>query len=99
MTIPSLLPKLLATTSGNLPVGPFGMPEQASEVAPVIDDVFSFITWICIFFFVLIVALMVVFVVKYSKPPGTPATSNVTHNTPIEVTWTVGSRVPQSAGA
>ncbi|MCZ6835584.1 MAG: cytochrome c oxidase subunit II [Planctomycetota bacterium] len=80
---------MLLATTGDLKVGQFGMPVQASEVAPVIDNIFNFITWICIFFFVIIVGFIVFFMFKYSKPPGTPATSNVTHNTPIEVAWTV----------
>lgn len=88
MTIPASLISFLATTAA-APFGPFGMPEQASSVAPEIDFVYEVITWICIIFFVLIVGLMVFFLVKYSKPPGTPAEGKVVHNTPIEITWTV----------
>ena len=73
MTIPASLISILATAPQ---YGPFGMPEQASSVAPEIDFVYEVITWICIFFFVLIVGLMIFFMVKYSKPPGTPAESS-----------------------
>ena len=87
MTIPASLISFLATTAPKF--GPFGMPEQASSIASEVDFVYEVITWICIIFFVLIVGLMVWFMFKYSKPPGTPAESNITHNTPIEITWTV----------
>ena len=87
MTIlPSLIP-FLATAMAN-PTGLFGMPEQASTIAPEIDFIYELITWICIFFFVLIVAIMVVFMVKYSKPQGTPAEGTSTHHTMLEVVWT-----------
>jgi cytochrome c oxidase subunit 2 len=86
MTTLNALNLLLASP---MPHGPWGLPEQASTLAPPIDFVFDVITWICVAFFVLIVGLMVWFMIRYSKPPGTPAESNVTHHTPLEVTWTV----------
>jgi cytochrome c oxidase subunit 2 len=68
----------------------FWFPEQASTVAHSVDLVFNIITWISIFFFVLIVILMGYFMVKYRRlEPTTRATSNVTHNTPLELTWTI----------
>lgn len=89
MMIPASFMSMLATVAGSAPIGPMGMPEQASTVAAEVDFVYVVINWICIFFFVLIVCLILVFMVKYSKPPGTKAESSVTHNTPIEVAWTV----------
>lgn len=89
MMIPIGLNSLLASTVGALPTGLFGMPEQASTLAPSIDFIYELITWISIFFFLLIVGLMVYFVIRYHKPPGTPAEGSVIHNTPIEVIWTV----------
>ncbi len=89
MMIPTGILSMFASAAGAAPSGPFGMPEQASTLAPDIDFIFAVITWICIFFFVLIVALIVIFVVKYHRPPGVQAESNVTHNTPLEVVWTV----------
>lgn len=64
-------------------------PEQASTVAPGVDLVFDVITWISIFFFVAIVAIMVYFVLRYNKTRSPKATSDVTHNTPLELTWTI----------
>lgn len=89
MMTPASFISMLALAAGSPPVGPFGMPEQASTIAAEIDFVYQVITWVCIFFFVLIVFLIVVFVIKYSKPPGTKAEGTATHNTPLEVAWTV----------
>lgn len=73
------------TRSGSI----FGMPEQASTVAPMVDLVYDIITWISIFFFVAIVAVMVYFMFKYRRTSPVMDTTGPTHNTPLEVTWTV----------
>jgi cytochrome c oxidase subunit 2 len=68
----------------------FWFMEPASTLAPSVDLVFNFITWISIFFFLLVVILMVVFMVQYRRrDPRQKATSDVTHNTPLELTWTI----------
>ena len=67
----------------------FGMPEQASTVAPMVDLVYDIITWISIFFFVGIVAVMVYFMFKYRRTTHVPTHKGPTHNTPLEVTWTI----------
>jgi cytochrome c oxidase subunit 2 len=64
-------------------------PESASTVAPGIDLVFDIITWICIVFFVLICIIMAWFCWRYNKTRAPKATSDVTHNTPLELTWTI----------
>ncbi len=86
MMTPGSILSLLATAA---PPGYGGLPPQASTLAPEIDFVYWVITWICVVFFVAIVGIMVSFMIRYSKPPGTPAEGGSTHNTPIEVTWTV----------
>ncbi len=67
------------------------MPPQASTVASEVDFLFNFITWICYFFFGLIVALLVYFCWKYRRSPESHAGNTVgpTHNTTLEVVWTV----------
>lgn len=90
---------LLATTaapptspaSARVPDAPpsLWMPEQASTAAPDVDFIFNFITGLSIFFFILIVVLMVLFVVKYRRREHTRAVSTVTHNTALELTWTI----------
>jgi cytochrome c oxidase subunit 2 len=67
----------------------FWFPEEASTVAGDVDLVFNVITWICIFFFVQIVVLMTWFIIKYRMRDHSKATSEVTHNTPLELTWTI----------
>ncbi|MBT8486959.1 MAG: cytochrome c oxidase subunit II [Phycisphaerales bacterium] len=68
----------------------FWLPPQASTYSQGIDWVFYFIYWICVFFFVLIVALMILFVWKYRRTSVThQAGETVTHHTPLELTWTI----------
>lgn len=70
--------------------GSFWMPRRASSVAGQVDSVFNFILWISLFFFVLIVGLMVVFIVRYRQrsldevPEDSPH-----HSTALELTWTL----------
>ncbi len=67
----------------------FGMPEQASTIAAGVDWMYDFITWLCIFFFVVIVGAMVIFMIKYRRRAHVADTGGPTHNTPLEITWTV----------
>jgi len=48
----------------------FWMPESASTVAPQVDGLFDFINIICYIFFVLVVAALVYFAVKYRQRAG-----------------------------
>jgi cytochrome c oxidase subunit 2 len=84
----AVLPLLLGTAP-DLSGPTFWMPEQASSVASDIDWIFTFITRLCYFFFVLIVVTMVVFIVKYRRREGHRAEVTATHNTPLELTWTI----------
>jgi len=66
------------------------LPVEASRTAPEVDSVFAFIFWICLAFFVLIVALTVLFVVKYRRRPGREeAEPSAHHNLALELTWSV----------
>jgi len=70
--------------------GSFWMPEEGSTLAPEVDKIFYFIFWISLFFFVLIVGLMIIFVIRYRRrsddeePEQTPS-----HNMRLEMTWTL----------
>lgn len=67
----------------------FWLPNQASNFAQESDRVFYFTLAISIFFFAVIVGLMLVFIVRYRRRHADQrATSAVTHNTWLEVTWT-----------
>ncbi len=79
----------MTVTSVPPPGSIFGMPPQASTVAPMVDHIYDIITWISIFFFVAIVAVMVYFVIKYRRTSHVANTEGPTHNTPLEVTWTI----------
>lgn len=65
------------------------LPKQASSVASSVDFLFDVITWISIFFFLLITGVLVLFVAKYRQRPGHTAEVTATHNQPLEITWTV----------
>lgn len=65
------------------------LPKLASTFTDV-DGLFYFTYIVCIFFFVLIVAVLLLSVVKYHRKTwDQPAASNTTHNTPLEVVWTI----------
>lgn len=69
--------------------GGFWLPRQGSTTAASVDALFLAVTWIGIFFFVLITAVMLYFVWKYRARPGHEAQASSDHNRPLEITWTV----------
>lgn len=66
----------------------FWMPPQVSTFAANVDWLFMVILGISVIFFVLIVALMIVFVIRYRHREGHVAEASPTHNLPLEVVWT-----------
>ena len=66
------------------------MPAQASTFAKDVDDLYYFIYWVCVFFFILIVGLMVYFVIRYRRKSEDEVPPHITHSTWLEVTWSVG---------
>jgi cytochrome c oxidase subunit 2 len=67
----------------------FLLPAEKSTLAPGIDALFYFCYWISIFFFLLILALLVGFLVKYRRRPGHEAQETIHHSTPLELVWSV----------
>ena len=65
------------------------MPPQASTLAPSIDSLFWFITFIDALFFLLIVGLITVFVTRYRRRGPDEVTPHITHNQKLEVIWSV----------
>ncbi|MGE3182026.1 MAG: cytochrome c oxidase subunit II [Phycisphaerae bacterium] len=66
------------------------LPAKHSTFADSVDKPFWFIFWVSLVFFAIIVSCAVGFVVAYRRTPSNPvATSNVTHNTPIELAWSI----------
>ncbi len=53
------------------------------------DDMFMWLWWFCVIWFVFLMALMFYFVVKYRRRKGKIALPSSSHNTPLEVAWTV----------
>jgi len=71
------------------PAKSFWMPPQVSTVAQGVDWLFNFILWISVFFFALIVGLMILFIVRYRRREGHEAQESPSHNTALEITWSV----------
>lgn len=68
----------------------FWMPIGASTFAGDVDWVMDFINWVCYFFFVLVVGLMVIFAVKYRVRKGQKfRVDGPVHHTGLELTWTI----------
>jgi len=69
--------------------GTFWLPPRASTTAPIVDAAFYFVLWVAAFFFVLIVTVMAVFVLRYRRRPGTGPLPSPSHNTALEILWSV----------
>lgn len=65
----------------------FWLPAQGSTTAQAVDTVFHVILGVSVFFFVLIVVLMAVFVIRYRRRPGDEAATGPTHSTSLELLW------------
>jgi cytochrome c oxidase subunit 2 len=64
------------------------MLADASNFVQQVDNTFIFTVVVCVFFLVLITALMVTFVIKYNSKKNKKA-KNIEGNIPLEITWTV----------
>jgi cytochrome c oxidase subunit II len=67
----------------------FWMPVQGSTTAHRVDWLFHFILIISVVFFLLIVFLMTLFVIRYRRRRGVEAQVTATHSTPLELTWSL----------
>jgi cytochrome c oxidase subunit 2 len=65
------------------------LPPQGTEHAGKVDGLFLFIVILNIFFFILIAGLIGVFVAKYRRKGPNDRVSNITHNTTLEIAWSV----------
>jgi cytochrome c oxidase subunit 2 len=61
----------------------------ASESAQATDGLFMMIFWFSVFFFVVLMFLMVYWVIKYRRKPGVPVQVSPSHNTILELVWTI----------
>jgi cytochrome c oxidase subunit II len=72
------------------PIDSWGQLERLASTFHHVDGLFYFTYAVCIFFFFLIAGVLAYSVVKYRRKTwDQPAASNTTHNTPLEVVWTV----------
>ncbi len=68
------------------------MPPGRSTIAGEVDALFNFILYCSIGFFVLVVALMIYFVVRYHRragDTGSKTTLGISHNLKLEILWTL----------
>lgn len=80
---------LLAAAVSQADQGSFWFPVQASRYAPEVDFLFDFILWISTAFFVVIIAVMAVFIIRYRRRAGVGPKKTPTHNTALELTWSI----------
>ena len=64
-------------------------PVSASSFSEEVDSTFMMVLWICIVFLIPITICLFYFAVKYMKRKGAPAESQTSHNTPLEIAWSV----------
>jgi cytochrome c oxidase subunit 2 len=69
--------------------GSFWMPRQSSTVARDVDNLFDFVFWLSVFFFVLITLMIIVFIIKYRHREGVTRDPAAGHSTALELTWTL----------
>jgi cytochrome c oxidase subunit 2 len=65
------------------------LPNASSVKAGAVDDLFMFILWLNIVFFLLIAGVVFLFVAQYRRKSATQKTAHIEHNNALEVTWTV----------
>jgi cytochrome c oxidase subunit 2 len=67
----------------------FWMPKSASSFSDQVDSAFMLVMWICFFFLIPITIALVYFAIRFAKSKGQPAESQTSHNTPLEIAWSV----------
>ncbi|MEM9415723.1 MAG: c-type cytochrome [Planctomycetota bacterium] len=84
----TLLSNLLATATPSVKPDSLLFPENAANDTGV-DGLFYFIFWVSAFFLVLNAGLMIYFAMRYRQRNKEGAAHGHTHNTAMEVTWSV----------
>ena len=72
----------------------FWLPGKFSTMAPDIDGLFYFIYYCSVFLFVLVVVAMTFFAIRFRRQGKVSKTSSFTHNTPMEILWSVIPAIP-----
>src|SRR5438874_570013 len=69
--------------------GSFWMPPQRSTVAGNVDWAYYFVYWVCVFFLVLVTAVLVYLAVRYRHREGVKNDPSAGHSTSLELAWTI----------
>jgi len=64
-------------------------PEQASNLAPEVDNLYFFVTAVTAFFAILVVIAVVIFAVKYRDRTGERVGAPITGSIPLELGWSI----------
>lgn len=64
-------------------------PEQASTIAPQVDNLYFFITAVTAFFALLVVVLVTVFAIKYRDRTGEKVGEPIHGSIPLEIGWSI----------
>jgi cytochrome c oxidase subunit II len=64
-------------------------PEQASNLAPEVDNLYFFVTAVTGFFALLVTVLVIVFAVKYRDRTGEKVGAPITGSIPLELGWSI----------
>jgi cytochrome c oxidase subunit 2 len=64
-------------------------PEQASSLAPAVDNLYFFILGVTAFFALLVVVLVLYFAVKYRDDTGLKVGAPITGSIPLEIGWSL----------
>src|SRR5688500_16744033 len=64
-------------------------PEQASNLAPQVDNLYFFVLAVTGFFALLVAFLVVVFTIKYRDPTGRKVGAPITGSIPLELGWSI----------
>jgi cytochrome c oxidase subunit 2 len=66
----------------------FLLPTSASNLAKGVDWAWNIVLLITTIFFIIVVGAMFLFILKYRRRTPNDVTSEITHNTPLEIAWT-----------
>lgn len=65
------------------------VPVQGTAYAGEVDQLYLFLIWLTIFFFLVVAGLVTYFVFKYRRRGPDDVTPDISHNTGLEVVWTL----------
>ena len=64
-------------------------PEQASNLAPEVDNLYFFVTAVTAFFALIVVIFVIIFAVKYRDRTGEKVGAPITGSIPLELGWSI----------